>query len=136
MWLVTGGAGFIGSHTVAALVASGERVRVLDDLSSGHPSNLEGLNVELVVGSVAEPRVVSEVMEGVTRVVHLAARPSVPGSCADPVLYDVTNVHGAVVVFEAARRAGVERVAYASSSAVYGSSEALPKREDQPLTVE
>ena len=133
MFLVTGGAGFIGSHTAAALIAQGLRVRVLDDLCSGSLANLVGLDVEFHEGSVADSDAVGRAMQGCTEVVHLAALPSVPGSCRDPVAYDLVNVHGAVVVFEAARRAGVRRVVYASSSAVYGASELLPKREDQSI---
>lgn len=134
--LVTGGAGFIGSHTVALLRASGHDVRVLDNLSAGRRENLEGLGAELVVGDIADADTVARCMDGVERVIHLAALPSVPGSCGDPVGYDTVNVHGFVVVAEAARRAGVERMAYASTSAVYGSDPSVPKREDMSLPLE
>lgn len=131
--LVTGGAGFIGSHTVALLVAEGHEVVVLDDLSTGARANLAGLPVELIVGNITDVPLVERVVAGCTHVLHLAAKPSVPGSCDQPVGYDVVNVHGAVVVFEAARRAGVQQLAYASSSAVYGASEVVPKVETMPV---
>ncbi len=135
-FLVTGGAGFIGSHTAALLCAGGHHVRVLDDLSSGHRSNLDGLAAELVQGCITDAPLVESVVAGCDFVIHLAARPSVPGSCDDPVTYDRVNVHGTVTVLEAARRAGVRQVALASSSAVYGSSPEVPKRESMPLAAE
>ena len=136
MYLVTGGAGFIGSHTVRALLARGERVRVLDDLSTGSRSHLAGLEIELQVGDVADPHAVATAMDGCDRVIHLAALASVPGSCAEPVHYDRVNLRGSLVVFEAAREAGVERLVYASSSAVYGSTDVLPVHEALPLRPE
>jgi len=136
MVLVTGGAGFIGSHTVAALVGTGRRVRVLDNLVTGRRENLAGLDAELIVGDIRDPSTVTRAMAGCRHVIHLAARPGVPESCEDPMEFDATNIHGTVVVFETARRCGVERVVYASSSAIYGSSDAPVKREDQPLLPE
>jgi nucleoside-diphosphate-sugar epimerase len=136
MFLVTGGAGFIGSHTAAFLCDRGQRVRVLDDLSSGSTENLRGIDVELHRGDIRDAEAVTRAMRGCTHVVHLAAWPSVPSSCADPIGHDQVNVHGTVIVFEAARRAGVARVVYASSSAVYGSSAALPKHEGLPVHTE
>lgn len=135
-FLLTGGAGFIGSHTAALLRERGHLVRVLDDLSSGRVANLEGLDVELVEGCITDAGLVGQLARDCDFVIHLAARPSVPGSCEDPVTYDRINVHGTVTVLEAARQAGVRQVALASSSAVYGSSPEVPKREDMPLSAE
>lgn len=136
MYLVTGGAGFIGSHTVELLLGEGHAVRVLDDLSTGRRANLAGLDVDLVEGSITDPATVASAMVGVERVIHLAARVSVPGSIARPLAYDHTNVRGFLHVLEAAREVGVKRVVYASSCAVYGSIPGLPKREDAPLAPE
>lgn len=136
MVLVTGGAGFIGSHTVAALLEAGYAVRVLDNLRTGRKENLEGREAQLVVGDITDAKTVARAMEGCSHVIHLAARPGVPESCADPVDFDHTNVHGTVVVMDQARRLGVLRLVYASSSAVYGSSPAPVKREDQPVQPE
>jgi nucleoside-diphosphate-sugar epimerase len=134
--LVTGGAGFIGSHTVAALEAQGARVRVLDDLSTGRRENLDATHAELIVGSITDVDAVTAAMRGVTHVVHLAARISVPESCADPVGYHAVNGGGFVTVAQAARAAGVQRVVYATSCAVYGSLPGLPKREGDPVAPE
>lgn len=133
MYLVTGGAGFIGSHTVALLREQGLPVRVLDDLSTGSEANLDGLEVELIVGSITDPRSVSYAMAGCSHVIHLAAIPGVPASVDDPVRSDLVNVNGTVAVFEAARRAGVQRVVYASSCAVYGQTEGRVVRETDAL---
>lgn len=131
--LVTGGAGFVGSHLTAALVAEGARVRVLDDLSSGKASNLAGLPAELMVGDIAEPGVVQEAVSGCELIFHQAALVSVPLSIQEPALAYRTNVTGTFNVFEAARQAGIRRVVYASSSAVYGNLPGLPKQEDHQL---
>lgn len=131
--LVTGGAGFIGSHTVEALLAAGERVRVLDDLSTGSEANLRGLDVELIRGSIEVEEDLVGALRSVHGVVHLAARVSVPDSFARPVAYERTNVLAFVSLLHAARAAGVRRVVYASSCAVYGSLPGLPKREDAAL---
>lgn len=133
MYLVTGGAGFIGSHTVALLRKRGHAVRVLDDLSSGLEANLEGLEADLVVGSITDAAVVTDAVRGCSHVIHLAAIPGVPASVDDPVASDLANVNGTVVVFEAARRAGVRRVVFASSCAVYGQTEGRTVREGDPL---
>ncbi len=133
MYLVTGGAGFIGSHTVALLLERGHRVRVLDDLSTGCRENLAGMDAELVVGSITAADTVAGVMRDVTQVIHLAAIPGVPISCDDPVASDLANVNGTVMVFQAARRVGVRRVVYASSCAIYGQTEGQAVREDTPL---
>lgn len=134
MYLVTGGAGFIGGHTVAALMEGGAAVRVLDDLSTGDARRVEG--AELVVGDVADPDAVARAMRGVTHVIHLAAKVSVPASWDDPVGFEHINGGGFVCVLRAARAAGVGRVVYASSCAVYGSLPGLPKREGDPVAPE
>ncbi|HSB90119.1 MAG TPA: NAD-dependent epimerase/dehydratase family protein [Anaerolineales bacterium] len=121
--LVTGGAGFIGSHLVHALHTRGVPVRVLDNLSSGSRANLEGSSAELVVGDVADRDVVTAAAEGAEVVFHLAAMISVPESMADPVRCYRENVQGSLHVLEAARRAGARRVVLSSSCAVYGASE-------------
>ena len=131
--LVTGGAGFIGSHLTAALVAAGHDVRVLDNLSSGKRENLAGLPVELIVGDVAAMDDVETAVAGCDLVFHQAALVSVPRSIQEPELNQRSNVTGTFNLFEAARRAGVRRVVYASSAAVYGNLPGLPKREDSPL---
>lgn len=132
--LVTGGAGFIGSHLVEALVARGERVRVLDDFSTGWRENLAGVahRIELVEGDVAHLPTVQAAMEGVDHVLHQAALPSVPRSIEDPAATHRANVQGTLNVLLAAKEAGVKRVVYASSSSVYGDSPQLPKRETIP----
>lgn len=129
--LVTGGAGFIGSHLVDALVERGARVRVLDDLSTGRRENLAqlGARVELVEGDIRDVAVCRRAVEGVRYVFHQAALGSVPRSMEDPATTIDINVGGTTNVFAAARDAKVARLVYASSSSVYGDSETLPKRE-------
>jgi UDP-glucose 4-epimerase len=132
--LVTGGAGFIGSHLVDALLARGRAVRVLDDFSTGKLENLEGVlsQIELVRGSLTDPDVVREAMEGVEVVFHQGALASVPRSVADPVSTHQVCATGTLNVLLGARDAGVRRVVYAASSSAYGASERLPKRETDP----
>lgn len=129
--LVTGGAGFIGSHVVRALVARGDTVRVLDDLSSGSRRNLDGVDLDLVEGDIANAVVVREAMAGVTHVIHLAALVSVPRSVAEPMLSNSVNVVGTLNVLVAARDLGIRRVVLASSSAVYGDVGEGDNDEDQ-----
>ena len=131
--LVTGGAGFIGSHLVAALVARGAVVRVLDDLSNGKEENLEPIRdrIEVVRGDIRDAEICQRAVERVRTVFHLAALGSVPRSIHDPATSFAVNVGGTVNVFAAARRAEADRVVYASSSSVYGDSAALPKREGE-----
>jgi len=131
MYLVTGGAGFIGSHIVEALVAAGDRVRVLDDLSNGLAANLEpfGDAVELVEGDVRDAATVQRATDGARIVLHLAALGSVQRSVDDPATSNAVNVSGTVNVLDAARRAGVERVVFSSSSSVYGDNPIMPKHE-------
>jgi UDP-glucose 4-epimerase len=135
VYLVTGGAGFIGSHIVEALVGQGERVRVLDDLSNGLADNLLpfGGAVDLVEGDIRDTSVVRRCVAGVEVVLHLAALGSVARSVADPVTSNDVNVTGTLNVLEAARDAGVRRLVFSSSSSVYGENPTLPKREDLTL---
>jgi UDP-glucose 4-epimerase len=132
MDLVTGGAGFIGSHLVAELVRRGGRVRVIDNLSTGHLGNLEAVldRIEFVEGDILDEGAMHAAMRGVRRVFHQAALRSVPRSVDDPLSSNRVNVEGTLNVLAAARAAGVERVVYASSSSVYGASDALPLHED------
>ncbi len=132
--LVTGGAGFIGSHIVAALLARGDRVRVLDDFSSGREENLRDMqgDLEVVRGDVRHWPTVVAAMRGVRRVFHQAAFVSVPLSLEDPFTCFEINLRGTLNVLEAARRAGVRNVVLASSAAVYGEADAIPLHEDLP----
>jgi UDP-glucose 4-epimerase len=130
-YLVTGGAGFIGSHIVERLVRDGNDVRVLDNFSSGKDSNLRsfGGDVKVVRGDIRDPRAVADCMRGIDVVFHEAALGSVPRSVADPITTHEVNITGTLNVLLAARDAGVKRVVYASSSSVYGETPKLPKRE-------
>jgi UDP-glucose 4-epimerase len=128
---VTGGAGFIGSHLVEALLEQGWRVRVLDDLSSGHREFLPAQPaLELVVGDVRESALLRRCMEGVDTVFHQGALRSVPRSVEDPFAYHDVNATGTMRLLLAAREARVRRVVSASSSSVYGDQRELPLRED------
>ncbi len=131
--LVTGGAGFIGSHLVDALLARGARVRVFDNLSTGLATNLAHCvdAIEFVEGDLRDAAACSRVCEGADFVFHQAALGSVPRSMEDPATSIDVNVSGTANVFAAARDAGVGRVVYASSSSVYGDSPKLPKREGE-----
>jgi nucleoside-diphosphate-sugar epimerase len=128
---VTGGAGFIGSHLVDALVERGAKVSVLDDLSNGFERNLEQVRsaIRFLKGDIRDPEACREAITGAQYVFHQAARGSVPRSIADPVATIDINVRGTATVFAACRDAKVPGVIYASSSSVYGDSTALPKRE-------
>lgn len=133
--LVTGGAGFIGSHLVDALLAKGYGVRVLDDLSTGKVSNLpmDNPQLQLVVGDVADAAALAETMHGCGAVVHLAAVASVQASVEDPVRTHQSNFIGTLRVCEAMVAAGIRRVVFASSAAVYGNNgEGTPINEDTP----
>jgi len=129
--LVTGGAGFIGSHVVDALVARGDSVRVLDDLFSGYRDNVSTAATFDVAG-VADEVAVRDAVEGVDIVFHQAAHRAVLRSVEDPLATDAANVHGTLTLLKAAADAGVRRVVYASSSSVYGGAEALPTPETAP----
>src|SRR5438128_6206346 len=138
-YLVTGGAGFIGSHIVERLVREGHRVRVLDDFSSGKEANLEsfGDELELARGDIRDAALVKRAMKDVEIVFHEAALGSVPRSVADPLTTHEVNITGTLNALLAARDAGVKRVVYASSSSVYGETPELPKHEGmipQPLS--
>jgi len=130
--LVTGGAGFIGSHIASALLASGARVRVLDDLSTGHRENIEeiGPGVDFVQGSVADPKSLNRALDGVELVFHEAAIPSVPRSVEDPMQTHIASVDGTFSLLLAARDRKVRRLIYAASSSAYGDQPTLPKTED------
>jgi UDP-glucose 4-epimerase len=130
-YLVTGGAGFIGSSIAETLLAKGERVRILDDFSTGRRSNLESLkgNVEVVEGTIVDPAVVSRAMQGVEVVFHEAAIPSVARSVEAPGASMLANVQGTTVVLDCARHAKVRRLVFAASSSAYGDTPTLPKIE-------
>jgi nucleoside-diphosphate-sugar epimerase len=132
IYLVTGGAGFIGSNIVELMLEEGKRVRVLDNFSTGRRENLEGLSdrIELIEGDVRDLATVTRAMAGCACVVHQAALPSVVRSTEDPLASHQVNADGTLNVLLAARDAGSRRVVYASSSSVYGDSPTLPKRED------
>src|SRR6266849_9908986 len=133
-YLVTGGAGFIGSNTVDELVRRGHTVVVLDDLSGGKAENLNGVKgkIELVQHSITDLEQMLAACRGVDFVLHLAARTSVPRSVKDPLETNRVNVNGTLNVLVAARDAKVKRVVFAGSSSVYGETPTLPKREIIP----
>jgi len=132
IYLVTGGAGFIGSNIVELLLGAGKRVRVLDNFSTGRRENLEGMSddIGLLEGDIRDVATVARAVSGCAYVMHQAALPSVVRSIEDPLTAHQVNVDGTLNLLLAARDAGVRRVVYASSSSVYGDSPALPKRED------
>jgi nucleoside-diphosphate-sugar epimerase len=134
VYLVTGGAGFIGSHIVEALVTRGKRVRVIDNLSTGKRENLQHLmnEIEFIEGDLRDQEVSARAVGGVDFIMHQAAIPSVPRSIKDPKDTTENNLNGTLHLLLAARDAGVKRVVYASSSSVYGDSPTLPKSEDFP----
>ncbi|HEX5735807.1 MAG TPA: SDR family oxidoreductase [Blastocatellia bacterium] len=139
LYLVTGGAGFIGSHIAERLLRDGHNVRVLDNFVAGKEENLKqiGGEVDLVRGDIRDRQVLADAMKGVYVVFHEAALGSVPRSVADPVTTHDVNITGTLNVLLAARDAGVRRVVYASSSSVYGETKELPKVEEikpQPLS--
>lgn len=129
--VVTGGAGFIGSHIAGALSASGARVRIIDDLSTGHSENLDeiGGDVDFVQGSVADEQLLAKALENVELIFHEAAIPSVPRSVEAPRNTHIASVDGTFSLLLAAKEAGVKRVVYAASSSAYGDQPTLPKVE-------
>jgi len=133
-YLVTGGAGFIGSNVVDELVKRGQHVVVLDNLSSGKEENLAGVRdkVELNTGSITDLATVQAASRGADYVIHLAARTSVPRSVEDPLDTNRNNIDGTLNVLVAARDAKVKRVVFAASSAAYGETPTLPKKESMP----
>jgi UDP-glucose 4-epimerase len=132
--LVTGGAGFIGSHVVDALVTLGAQVVIVDDLSGGEMRNIShhGDKIELVRGSILDDAALSRAVTGCRFVFHLAALVSVPASVERPRDYDRVNITGTCNVLDAARKAGAHRVMFSASSSAYGDSETLPKIETMP----
>jgi UDP-glucose 4-epimerase len=133
-YLITGGVGFIGSNLAHALAAKGERVRILDDLSTGRLQNLAGIQdrVELVQGDLRDAEAVQRAVAGVEVILHQGALNSIPRSIKEPGPTNAVNVTGTLLLLEAARQAKVRRVVYASSSSAYGDTPGLPKTEDMP----
>ena len=130
--LVTGGAGFIGSHIVRALLERGDDVRILDNFSTGKRDNIAGLDVELIEGDIRNSEALAASLEDVDFVFHQAAFVSVPQSMDVPTACLDVNVNGTGMLFEAAQQAGVKRVVFASSAAVYGEADAFPLTEAVP----
>src|SRR6185436_204425 len=132
-YLVTGGAGFIGSHLVEEIARRGERVRVADSLITGKLENLAHLSgVEFLQGDLADLDFARHAVSGADFVLHQAAIPSVPRSVSDPLTSHRANVDATLNVLVASREAGVKRLVYAGSSSAYGNTPTLPKHEDMP----
>jgi nucleoside-diphosphate-sugar epimerase len=131
-YLVTGGAGFIGSNIVRHLVAEGRTVRILDNLATGRRVNIEDLldDVDFMEGDIRDEATARRAVDGASYVIHLAALPSVIRSVKDPIAANQTNINGTLNMLVAARDAGVKRFVFSSSSSVYGNTPTLPKRED------
>ncbi len=131
-YLVTGGAGFIGSNLVAELLNRGHRVRVLDNFATGRRENLLPFldRIELIEGDLRSYHIVREAVDGMDFILHQGALPSVPRSIKDPITSNEVNVTGTLNILDAALDAGVKRVVFASSSSIYGDSPTLPKQED------
>jgi UDP-glucose 4-epimerase len=136
-YLITGGAGFIGSNIAEELLRRGESIRILDNFSTGRRENLEPLlemqGLEVVEGDLRDRDAVNRAVEGVEFILHQAALPSVPRSVKDPVTSNDVNINGTLNILEAARAFGVKRVVYASSSSAYGNTPTLPKVETMPV---
>ena len=130
-YLITGGAGFIGSNLTHALVARGDHVTVFDDFSTGREANLAGLDgkVDVIRASITDEAALQRAMEGCEFVLHQAALPSVQRSVEEPIESDRTNVFGTLCVLQAARKHRVRRVVFAASSSAYGETPTLPKVE-------
>jgi nucleoside-diphosphate-sugar epimerase len=130
--MVTGGAGFIGSHLAAAMASRGARVRVIDDLSTGHRENLEAISgdVDFVHASMTDDTALARALEDVELVFHQAAIPSVPRSIENPRATHIACVDATFSLLASAREKKVRRVVYAASSSAYGDQPTLPKRED------
>ena len=131
-FLVTGGAGFIGSNIVEELLKKGHSVRVLDNFSTGKRENLKEFNsdIELIEGDIRSYHIVRRAVKEIEIILHQAALPSVPRSINDPITTHEVNATGTLNILDAAKDAGVKRIVYASSSSVYGDNPELPKRED------
>lgn len=137
-FLVTGGAGFIGSHITDALVRDGNKVRVLDNFSSGRRENLSGVSgrIELLEGDIRDKAAAAKAACGMDYILHQAALRSVPKSMLNPEIYNDVNITGTLNILQAAKDAGVKRVVFASSSSVYGEAEKFPEKEDlYPLLI-
>lgn len=130
--VVTGGAGFIGSHIAETVAASGGKVRIIDDLSTGHRENVEELSgdIEFIEGSVADLELINRALKNAEVVFHEAAIPSVPRSVESPEQSHIASVDGTFNLLQAARQQSVRRVVYAASSSAYGDQPTLPKVED------
>jgi nucleoside-diphosphate-sugar epimerase len=132
-YLITGGAGFIGSHLAEELIRRGERVRVADSLITGHRKNLAHLSgIDFLEGDLADFAIAKRAVQGIDYVLHQAAIPSVPRSVDDPITSNRANIDATLNVLVAARDARVKRVVYAGSSSAYGNTPTLPKHEDMP----
>lgn len=131
VYLVTGGAGFIGSNIVEALVKKGEKVKVIDNFVSGKRENLSHIidKIELIEGDIRDLPLLKKVTQGIDYILHQAALRSVPKSVGDPVSYNEVNVGGTLNVLIAAKESGVTRVVYASSSSIYGDAQTFPEKE-------
>ncbi len=134
-YLVTGGAGFIGSNLTKALIAQGESVRVMDNFATGRRKNLDGYydKIELIEGDFADLAACQKAVAGVDYVLHQGAVPSVPRSVDDPLWTNKSNIDGTLNMLMAAREAGVKRFVYAASSSAYGDSPVMPKVETMPV---
>lgn len=133
MYLITGGAGFIGSNIARSLIEKGRKVRVFDDFSTGKRENLAALDeVEIVEGSLTDISAVHEAFVGIKYILHQGAIPSVPRSIADPLQSNEVNITGTLNLLIAARDAGIKRVVFAASSSAYGDTAILPKVETMP----
>jgi nucleoside-diphosphate-sugar epimerase len=134
LYLITGGAGFIGSHIAKRLVSDGARVRVVDNLSTGLIERLQDCagSIEFIRGDLADVRVSDDVVQGVDYVLHQAAIPSVQRSIADPLTTNRANITATLNLLESCRKAKVRRLAFAASSSAYGDTEVLPKTEQMP----
>ena len=130
-YLVTGGAGFIGSNIVEELLKRGEKVRILDNFSTGKRENLKqfGSNIELIEGDIRSYHTVQESVKGIDIILHQAALPSVPRSIKDPITTNEVNIGGTLNMLDAALKEGIKRFVFASSSSVYGDNPELPKHE-------
>ncbi|MCP4569275.1 MAG: SDR family oxidoreductase [FCB group bacterium] len=133
-YLITGGAGFIGSNLALEILKRGDQVRIIDNFATGRMINIEPIldQVELIDGDLRDIWTVAEAVEGIDYVLHQAALPSVSRSVNNPLTSNAVNITGTLNVLESARQAGVKRVVYACSSSVYGESETLPKVETMP----
>ena len=131
-YLVTGGAGFIGSNIVEELVRRKQEIVVIDDLSTGKRENIKPFldMITFIEGDIRDRELVRKALDGVDYVLHQAALASVPRSIENPILVNEVNVSGTLILLEESRRAGVKRFVYAASSSAYGDTEILPKRED------